>query len=113
MADPIRIDSSDPDDPIAQLSVGLLALFGRMERTYALEWVTPARAVAAAKGHRAGRPSVVDSHKLAYVAHLRGVGETIADTVIKAGTARSNLYRHLPPRPADSVIGAGPVEAQT
>src|SRR5680860_1544065 len=37
LADPIRIDSTDPDDPMAQLALVLLALFGRMERTYALE----------------------------------------------------------------------------
>lgn len=34
LADPIRIDSSNPDDPMAQLAVVLLALFGQMERTY-------------------------------------------------------------------------------
>jgi len=66
LADPIRIDSSDPDDPMAQLAVVLLALFGQMERTYTLERAAHARAVATAKGRRIGRPSVVDPHKLAY-----------------------------------------------
>jgi DNA invertase Pin-like site-specific DNA recombinase len=33
LADPIRIDSSEPADPMAQLAVVLLALFGQMERT--------------------------------------------------------------------------------
>jgi DNA invertase Pin-like site-specific DNA recombinase len=37
LADPIRIDSSDPGDPMAQLAVVLLALFGQMERTYMLD----------------------------------------------------------------------------
>jgi len=33
LADPIRVDSSNPADPMAQLAVVLLALFGQMERT--------------------------------------------------------------------------------
>ncbi len=37
LADPIRIDSANPDDPMAQLAVVMLALFGQMERTYMLE----------------------------------------------------------------------------
>jgi hypothetical protein len=37
LADPIRIDSTDPGDPMAQLAVVLLALFAQMERTYAIE----------------------------------------------------------------------------
>ena len=36
LADPIKVDSSNPDDPMAQLAVVLLALFGQMERTYAI-----------------------------------------------------------------------------
>ena len=60
LADPIRIDSSNPEDPMAQLAVVLLALFGQMERTYTLERAAHARAVATAKGRRIGRPSVVD-----------------------------------------------------
>jgi len=57
LADPIRVDSSNPADPMAQLAVVLLALFGQMERTYTLERAAHARAVATAKGRRVGRPS--------------------------------------------------------
>ena len=35
--DPIRVDSANPSDPMAQLAVVLLALFAQMERTYILE----------------------------------------------------------------------------
>lgn len=35
--------------------------------------------------------------------HLPEGGHIIAETVAKAGIARSSLYRHLPPRPAESV----------
>ena len=48
------------------LAVVMLALFGRIERTYAIERAAHARAVAAAKGKRIGRPSMVDPGKLAY-----------------------------------------------
>jgi DNA invertase Pin-like site-specific DNA recombinase len=93
-------------DPIAQLAVVLLALFGQMERTYTLERAAHARAVATAKGRRIGRPSVVDPNKLAYAAHLREAGDTIAEMVAKTGITRSSLYRHLPPRPVDAVTAA-------
>jgi len=71
LADPIRVDSSDPADPMAQLAVVLLALFGQMERTYTLERAAHARAVATAKGRRVGRPVLLDQDQLDYTAHLR------------------------------------------
>ncbi len=107
LADPIKVDSSNPDDPMAQLAVVLLALFGQMERTYAMERAAHARAVATAKGRRIGRPVLVDPSKLSYAAHLRDSGDTIAEIVAKTGIARSSLYRHLPPRPATTVTVAG------
>jgi DNA invertase Pin-like site-specific DNA recombinase len=106
LADPIRVDSSNPDDPMGQLAVVLLALFAQMERTYTVERAAHARAVAAAKGRRVGRPSVVDPDKLAYAVHLRDTGHTIAEIVAKTGITRSSLYRHLPPRPGEPVTAA-------
>ena len=107
LADPIRVDSSRPEDPMAQLAVVLLALFGQMERTYAVERAAHARAVATAKGRRTGRPSVVDPYKVNYAVHLRAGGDTIAEIVAKTGIARTTLYRHLPPRPLESLTAAG------
>jgi DNA invertase Pin-like site-specific DNA recombinase len=107
LADPIRVDSSRPEDPMAQLAVVLLALFAQMERTYTIERAAHARAVAAAKGRRVGRPVLVDPDKLAYAAHLRQEGHTIAEIVAKTGIARTSLYRHLPPRPAPAVTADG------
>ena len=69
-----------------------------------------ARSVATAKGRRIGRPSVVDPDKLAYAAHLREAGHTMAEIVAKTGITRTSLYRHLPPRPPEPVT-AGPVTA--
>jgi DNA-binding phage protein len=52
---------------------------------------------------------VIDPHKLAYAAHLRDVGDdTITEIVAKTGITRSSLYRHLPPRPPESVTAADP-----
>jgi len=117
LADPITVDSSNPNDPMAQLAVVLLALFGQMERTYAIERAAHARAVATAKGRRIGRPILVDAAKLEYAAHLRDTGHTIAEIVAKTGITRSSLYRHLPPRAvepitADDLSAAGPGDEQ-
>jgi len=101
LADPIRIDSSSKDDPMAQLAVVLLALFAQMERTYTVERAAHARAVATAKGRRVGRPVLVDASKLAYAVHLRESGHTITEIVAKTGIPRTSLYRHLPPRPVE------------
>jgi DNA invertase Pin-like site-specific DNA recombinase len=107
LADPIRVDSSRPEDPMAQLAVVLLALFAQMERTYTLERAAHARAVATAKGRRVGRPVLIDPNKLAYAAHLRDQGDTIAEIVNKTGIPRTSLYRHLPPRPVPTVTANG------
>lgn len=106
LADPIKVDSANPDGPMAQLAVVLLALFAQMERTYSLERAAGARAAATAKGRRIGRPTVVDPDKLTYAAHLRDTGSTIAEIVTKTGITRTSLYRHLPPRPAAQVTAA-------
>ena len=110
LADPVRVDSTGPDDPMAQLTLLLLALFAQMERTYTLERATHARAVATAKGRRVGRPSVVDPSKLGYATHLRDSGHSMAEIVAKTGITRSSLYRHLPPRPQEvaTANGCGP-----
>jgi DNA invertase Pin-like site-specific DNA recombinase len=107
LADPIRVDSSRPDDPMAQLAVVLLALFAQMERTYTLERAAHARSVAAAKGRRVGRPILVDQAKLEWASHLRETGHTIAEIVEKTGIPRTSLYRHLPPRSAPALTADG------
>jgi len=110
LADPIKVDSSNPGDPMAQLAVVLLALFAQMERTYMLERAAHARAVATAKGRRVGRPSVVNPNQLDYARRLRDEGLTIAEIVAKTGITRTSLYRHLPPRPTLSFTMVGEQE---
>lgn len=99
LADPIRVDSSNPSDPMSQLAVVMLALFGLMERTYAVERAAHARAVAAASGRRTGRPSVVDPNTLEHAVLLRDSGATMAEICAKTKLTRSTFYRHLPARP--------------
>lgn len=108
LADPIKVDTSNPADPMGQLAVVLLALFAQMERTYTLERAAHARAVATAKGRRVGRPVTIDPDRLAYAVHLRDVdGLSVDQIVAKAKIPRSSLYRHLPPRPLAPVTAAG------
>ncbi|MFE7632242.1 helix-turn-helix domain-containing protein [Kocuria sp. NPDC057446] len=48
--------------------------------------------------------------KLAHAAHRRESGHTVAEIVANTGITRTTLYRHLPPRPAETVT-AGAVTA--
>ncbi len=108
LADPIKVDSADPADPMGQLAVLLLALFAQMERSYTCEWAAHARAVAAAHGRQVGRPSLPEPAVLAYAAHLRDAGDSMAQIVAETGMTRSSLYQYqyLPPRPPVAVTAA-------
>lgn len=97
-ADPLAVDTTEPDSPMAQLAFLMLALFRQMERTYAAERAAHARAVATGNGRRTGRPSVVGPAKLEHAALLRANGSSIQDITTKTGLKRTTLYRHLPPR---------------
>ncbi len=108
LADPIKVDSADPADPMGQLAVLLLALFAQMERTYTCERAAHARAVAAAHGRQVGRPSLLDPAVLAYAAHLRDAGHTMTQIVAETGMTRSSLYRYLPPRRPPLLTAAEP-----
>jgi DNA invertase Pin-like site-specific DNA recombinase len=108
-ADPIKVDSASPTDPMAQLAIVLLALFAQMKRAYSLERAAGARAAATAKGRRIGRPTVVDPDKLAYATHQRDTGHTITEIVTKSGITRTSLYRHLPPRPGEPLTAGQPI----
>ena len=52
VADPIKVDSSRPDDPMAQLAMVLLALFAQIERTS--RWSAPRTPA------RSRRPTLAD-----------------------------------------------------
>lgn len=94
-ADPIRVDSADPDDPVAQPALIVLALFDQVERT------------CTAEGRHVGRPGVVDPDRLACAVDLHaGEGCTVAEIVAKTGITRTSPYRHVPPRPAVALTAA-------
>lgn len=109
LADPLPIDTSNPNSLMAQLAVVLLALFAEMERTYAAERASHARAVASANGRRPGRPSVIDADKLEHAALLREKGLSMKEITAKSGLKRTTLYRHLPPRSAGDLVTANPL----
>lgn len=113
LRDPLPIDTSEADSPMANLAITLLSLFGEMELVYNRERAAHARAVAAASGRQVGRPSVVDDTKLAYAIHLRDQqGASMLEIQEKTGLSRATLYRHLPPRPevAPTASGEAPPE---
>lgn len=92
LADPFRIDTAAKDDPMNQLALVVLALFGQMERTYAAERSAHARAVATVHGRSVGRPSVVSPDKLEHATLLRAIGTAMADISAKTGLSRATLY---------------------
>jgi len=50
---------------------------------------------------------------LAYAAHLRDAGHSMAQIAAKTGMTRSSLYRYLPPRPPVAVTAAQRAEGVT
>jgi DNA invertase Pin-like site-specific DNA recombinase len=91
LAEPLAIDTSEPDGPMSQLAFVILALFGQMERTYAAERAAHATAVATANGRRNGRPSAVQPDALEHAALLRAGGSTISEITAKTGLKRATL----------------------
>jgi DNA invertase Pin-like site-specific DNA recombinase len=103
LADPIKVDTADKDDPMAQLAVIMLAMFAQMERTYSIERAAHARRVAAANGKVSGRKSVMDPQKIRFAVMLRDEeGMPMTEIADRLGVGRATLYRHMPP-PAISV----------
>jgi len=109
LADPITVDTTDPEDSMGRLAVLLLlAMFAQMERTYSAERAAHARTVATAHGRRTGRPVTVDPDELERARWMRDqAGYSMAEIVKRTTIPRSSLYRHLPPRPEVVLTAAG------
>jgi len=108
LADPIKVDTTDPEDSMGRLAVLLLAMFAQMERTYSAERAAHARTVATAQGRRTGRPITVDAAELDRALWMRDHGGcSMAAIVKKTKIPRSSLYRHLPPRAPEPITAAG------
>jgi DNA invertase Pin-like site-specific DNA recombinase len=96
LADPIRVDTTKPDDPMAELALLMLALFAQMESVYNRERAAHARSVAESKGRRHGRPVSIDPTKIAWARHLREQGDlTMTEIVEKTGISRATIYRRM------------------
>lgn len=107
IADPLPIDTTDTS-ATASLAVALLGLFAELERIYNAERVAHARAVAEAKGLRAGRPRVLSDEQLRYAQHLRDVeGITIPAIADRLGVSQATLYRRLPARTVAAPTASG------
>lgn len=107
IADPLPIDTSD-DSPTASIALTLLGLFAELERVYNRERVAHARAVAEAKGLRAGRPRALSDEQIRYGVHLRDVERlTVPAIAERLGVSQATLYRHLPPRPDVAPTASG------
>ncbi len=95
LADPIRVASSNPADPMAQLAVVLLALFGQMERTYTLETYQLAglrRETATSTSTRPGTTSLVHAAE----DWLIGVGAPKVQLMVRVDNHQvAAFYRQL------------------
>jgi hypothetical protein len=87
-----------------RVDVLMLALFARMERSYARERAAHVRAVAVAHGRRVGRPKLAGDDQLDYARRLRD------DGVLDRRHRRQERRRphqpvpvYVPPRPAAAV----------
>lgn len=96
LSDPIPIDTTD-NSPMAELAVALLALFAHMERVFMRERAAHARAVATAKGKRAGRPRKLSPAQVAAARAAVSAGQHVDEVADAFGVSRATLYRHLPP----------------
>lgn len=95
--DPIKIDTSDPDDMMGQLAIVLMALFAQMERTFMLERAAGARAAAAARGKKNGRRRTVSDEQIAYATFLREVERmSLTQIAEQMGVPRTTVHRYLP-----------------
>lgn len=94
LKDPIPIDTTD-SSPMAELAVALLALFAHMERVFMRERAAHARAVAEARGKRAGRPRKLSPAQVAAAQAAVAAGQHVDEVAAAFQVSRATLYRHL------------------
>ncbi|WP_231954459.1 hypothetical protein [Actinoplanes derwentensis] len=73
----------------------LLALFAKMERTFAAERAANARAVSEAKGRHVDRPLAHLTDKIEYARLLKAQGQSLGTIAGKTGIPKTSLHRHL------------------
>ena len=97
LADPLAIDTAEPESPMSYLAFLMLALFGQKDHTYAAEGAAHARRwPRPTAGGPGGR--LWSMLTLEHAALLRASGSAVREKSAKTGLKRTTLYRHLPPR---------------
>jgi DNA invertase Pin-like site-specific DNA recombinase len=107
LADPLPIDTSDDDSPIAQISVAMLALFAEMQRIWTNESAAHARDVRRKNGRPAGPPPKLTGDTLAAAQASLDSGMRPEQVAKTFGVSRATVYRRLRV-PAGGVAG-GPL----
>ncbi len=85
------IDTS-AKNPLAEMQLGLMAVFAQFERAIIVERVNAGLAAARKRGTRLGRPHKTNEHAEA-VAQLRAQGLTGRQIARSLGTSNSNVFR--------------------
>jgi DNA invertase Pin-like site-specific DNA recombinase len=108
LADPLPIDTSDDDSPMAQISVAMLALFAEMQRIWTNEAAAHARDVRRKNGRPVGPPPKLTGDSLAAAQASLDAGMRPEQVAKTFGVSRATVYRRLtvPTTPADG----GPLE---
>ena len=75
----------------------MMAAFAELERDMIHERTMAGLAAARALGHVGGRPSVMNSDKLAIAKSRRASGESPTQIAKALGVSRASVYRHLAP----------------
>jgi len=98
LADPLPINTADAG--MGRIAFLLLALFAEMERTFTAERAAHARAVAAAKNRRIGRPFAHLAEKVEFAWLLKGQGHSLGEIAAETSIPKTSLHRYLTPGPA-------------
>ena len=93
-------ESIDTTTATGRLVLHLFGALGEFERDLLRERTAAGLAVAAARGRRGGRPTVMTPAKLAAARALLADGQhSVAKTAAAVGVSRGTLYRALDPAP--------------
>jgi DNA invertase Pin-like site-specific DNA recombinase len=108
LADPLPIDTSDDDSPMAQISVAMLALFAEMQRIWTNEAAAHARDVRRKNGRPVGPPPKLTGDMAAAAQASLDAGMRPEQVAKTFGVSRATVYRRLTV-PQAAAAGGGPL----
>jgi DNA invertase Pin-like site-specific DNA recombinase len=89
-------EALDTTTPGGKLVFHVFAALAEFERDLVRERTSAGLAAARARGHRGGRPSVMNAHKLQVAREMHASGQyTVAAIAEALGVSRASVYRHL------------------